>query len=333
MSRPIDSEEPWRYDLFTLLRWLERERPERPRVGASTRRSGDLASLEQDPFLAFPASNVSRVEMGPDGRLDLSVRFLGLLGPQGALPLSMTEEAHFWQLADDDAFPRFLDIFNNRFIQLFYRAWADARPITHHDRPDADRFLAYVGSVVGLGTEGAPVPGAVPTLAKAGFAGLLSARVKSASRLRSFLAGLFDVEVDVVEFVPTALALAPEEQSRLGMASSALGVDLMVGSSVLTFDEKVRLRVTVASLSDYETFLPSGPNASRLADAIGFYLGDELDWDIELALPTAAAPPARLGVAGRLGWTAWMNPQHPEQSAAVLADARFRPSRPTAPTP
>ena len=333
MSRPIDSAEPWRYDLFTLLRWLERERPQVPRVGTATRRSGDLASLEQDPFLAFPASNVARAEMGPDGRLDLSVRFLGLLGPHGALPLSMTEEAHFWQLADDDAFPRFLDIFNNRFIQLFYRAWADARPITHHDRPSEDRFLAYVGAVVGLGTDGAPASGAVPTLAKAGFAGLLSARVKSASRLRSFLAGLFDVEVDVVEFVPTSLALAPEEQSRLGMAASALGVDLMVGSSVLTFDEKVRLRVTVASLSDYETFLPSGPNASRLADAIGFYLGDELDWDIELALPTPAAPPARLGVAGRLGWTAWMTPQHPDQSADILADARFKPSRPTAPTP
>ena len=38
-------------------------------------------------------------------------------------------------LMRDDAFPRFLDILNHRFLQLFFRAWADARPVAQHDRP------------------------------------------------------------------------------------------------------------------------------------------------------------------------------------------------------
>lgn len=332
MSRPLNKDEPWRYDLFTLLRWLERERPDAPRIGTASTREKDLASLGQNPFLAFPASNVAGLQEREEGRVDLAVQFLGLMGPQGALPLALTEEAHFWHLADDEAFPRFLDIFNNRFLQLFYRAWADARPITHHDRPGEDRFMAYVGAVVGLGA-GAPAGGdRVPAIAKTGFAGLLSARVKSASRLRSFLTGLFDVEVDVQEFVPTALRLAEEEQSQLGFANARLGVDTVIGSAVLTFDEKVRIRVTVASLEDYESFLPPGPNAARLGDAIAFYLGEELDWDVELALPTHLASATTLGRSGRLGWTAWMTPQHPGETRPILADARFRPPAPAAPT-
>lgn len=332
MSGRLNTEEPWRYDLFTLLRWLERERPDAPRIGTASRREGELASLGQNPFLAFPASNVAGVNEREDGRIDLAVRFLGLLGPQGALPLALTEEAHFWHLAEDDAFPRFLDLFNNRFLQLFYRAWADARPIAHHDRPQDDRFMAYVGSLVGLGAGVPDAPDRVPTIAKTGFAGLLSARVKSASRLTSFLAGLFDVRVEVVEFVPTALALPADDQSQLGAANSRLGVDMVLGSAVLTFDEKVRIRVTVASLADYESFLPTGANAARLADAIAFYLGEELDWDVELALPTALAPAMTLGRSGRLGWTGWMTPQHPGETRPVLADARFRPPTPAAPT-
>ncbi len=332
MNAPIDRDEPWRYDLFALLRALERERPDAPRIGAAAHRADDLAHIGQNPFLAFPASNVVGIAPREDGRLDLAVQFLGLMGPQGALPLALTEEAHFWHLADDDAFARFLDIFNNRFIQLFFRAWADARPISHHDRPGEDRFMGYVGALVGLGA-GAPDDSAtVPAIAKTGFAGLLSARVKSASRLRSFLAGLFAVEVDVEEFVPTALALPREDQSQIGLANSRLGIDTVVGSAVLTFDEKVRIRVTVASFADYESFLPSGPNAARLGDAIAFYLGEELDWDVELALPTPLAPAATLGRAGRLGWTAWMTPQHAGQPREVLADARFRPPAPAAST-
>ena len=55
----------------------------------------------------------------------------------------------------DDAFPRFLDLFNHRFLQLFFRAWADSRPIAQHDRPRDDRFIAYIGSMIGVGSAAA----------------------------------------------------------------------------------------------------------------------------------------------------------------------------------
>ena len=115
--------------------------------------------------------------------------------------MSATEEAYGWLLAQDDAFPRFLDIINHRFLQLFFRAWADARPIAQHDRPNEDRFETYVGAPAGLGSPIFRDLDSVADRAKLSFAGLLGAQAKSASRLRGLIRGHFDVEAEVSEFV------------------------------------------------------------------------------------------------------------------------------------
>lgn len=314
---------PEEIHLFNALRWIERETPGRARIGSARRRSEDVVTLGQDPAMAFAASTITSADVDAAGRPRIAAAFLGLMGPQGALPLAITEEAYRWKLVNDEAFARFLDILNHRFVTLFFRAFADARPVCHRDRPGDDRFLSYVGSVVGLGLPHDDPPDSVTAVAIAAYAGLLSPRVKSASRLRSFLAGLFAVAVEVDEFVPSHLPLAQDEQSRLGAANARLGVDLIAGKSVLSFDDKVRIRIFAATLHEYETFLPQGANARRVADAVRFYLGLELEFDIELALPVGEAPEMTLGRAGRLGWTGWMAPRHQGQARRTFTDARF----------
>jgi type VI secretion system protein ImpH len=36
------------------------------------------------------------------------------------------------------------------------------------------------------------------------------------------------------------------------------------------------------------------------------YVGDALEWDLNLVLSRAEVPVMRLGEAGRLGWTTWL---------------------------
>ena len=147
-----------------------------------------------------------------------------MLGPQGALPLSITEEAYYYGLEKDDAFPRFLDIFNHRFIQLFFRAWADARPIVQHDRPAEDRFFAYIGSAIGIGTKPYQNLDSLPDAAKLPFAGLLGAQARCASRLSSAICGLFKVTAEVQEFVGTRLVIEEAELTTLGGRGSVCSV-------------------------------------------------------------------------------------------------------------
>jgi type VI secretion system protein ImpH len=315
--------EPWRFDFFTVLRWLERTHPQLPRIGDSATLREDFARLGQDPYLDFPASTLSAFKAREDGTAWIKTRFLGLLGPQGALPLATTEEAHLWFLAQDDAYPRFLDILHHRFLQLFFRAWADARPIAQHDRPGADRFETYVGAATGLGSAIFRGLDTVPDRGKLAFAGLLGARAKSASRLAGFIRGHFGVDVEITEFVGSRLLLDPKDRSLVG--ACALGVDTLVGASFYSVQDKFRIRIYVADMKAYRRFLPEGDRCEPLVDMVYFYVGNELDYELELAIPAKAVEPVKLGKSGALGWTTWVAPDW-AAAEAYRADARFHPA-------
>jgi type VI secretion system protein ImpH len=315
--------EPWRFDFYNALRQIERANAGKPRIGDSATRRDEYIDLGQDPYLEFPASNLASVAEH-EGRLKIIVKFLGLLGPQGALPLPTTDESLGWLLMRDDAFPRFLDLFNGRFLQLFFRAWSNSRPIGQHDRPSQDRFIAYIGSVIGLGTKPYSNLDSIPDIAKLEYAGLLAPKAKCASRLGRFLRGMFGVEVEIDEFVGSWLAFDPGDRTAIGRKHAALGKDMLLGSSVFSIEDKIRIRLYVKNFAQYEQFLPAkGSKLSKpLADAVFFYIGDELDWDVELAIPAGEVSPVKLGMGGRLGWTSWVSPNW-ASSDEYRYDARF----------
>lgn len=333
--RAIDNiySEPEHFDFFFVARWLERAHRQRaegdasgsdkyaPRIGENGNLATEYLRLRQPPFFAFPSSNCAKAVKNGDA-LELWVRFLGLTGPQGAMPLTVTEEAYTYQQAGDSTFPAFLDLFNNRFLQLFFRAWANSRPIVHRDRPLEDRFERYVGSVLGLGVDSLRDRDSVPDLLKLGFAGLLAPQSKSASRLRSMLASVFGLKVEIDEFVGMRLVFEGDQVSRLGQGFNQLGSDLLLGAGLYSVQDKIRLRIFARTLDDYEKFLPTGAYARSLADLVYFYLGLEVAWDIELAVPEREAPAVQLGKAGRLGWTTWMKSKQNEADG-YRTDARF----------
>jgi type VI secretion system protein ImpH len=315
--------EPWRFDWLATMRRLEREHPGKPRFGDSAARAQEFVALSQNPYLEFPASTIEAASKDENGRLRLVARFLGMFGPQGALPLTTTDEAYTWLRARDDAFPRFVDIFQARFLALFFRAWADARPIAQHDRPAEDRFRDYVGSVIGLGAAWFKNRDSVHDFVKLEYAGLMAPRVKSVSRLRFFLTGLVGSRVEIDEFVGAWLTLDESERSRLGDARCGLGTDAMLGASAFTVSDKFRVRVYARDFAHYEQFLPGAPLADQIADAVFAYVGDEYDWDLELAIPAGEIRATRMGLGARLGWTGWMAPNWSKADQHWRADARF----------
>lgn len=315
-------EQPEQHDFLLAMRRLEGVFADRPRIGLSASRRDEYVKLGQNPSLAFPPSTIDAAKRLGNDSVAVFVQFLGLSGPQGALPLALTLEAYQYLRANDDALARFLDLFNNRFLQLFFRAWADVRPVAQHDRPGEDRFERYVGAHVGLGSDVYRSLDSVPDIAKTGFAGLMAPAAKGASRLRDLVAGLFGVKVEIEEFVGLRLVLDPTERSHLGTANSTLGGNAMVGSALYSVQDKFRLRLYVATLAQYKRFLPTGDRARPLADVVHFYIGMALEYDVELALPAGEVAPMRLGQAGQLGWTSWLAPDWSSRDE-WRTDARF----------
>jgi type VI secretion system protein ImpH len=314
--------DPTQFGFLTLMRDLERAFPGKPRIGRNRTMAEEVVRLGQEPFQAFPHSNVSHVTDTTAASLRVRSNFLGYFGPQGALPLNLTFEVQQWYQFRDDAFVRFADIFTNRFQQLFFRAWSDARGITQYDHPNDDRFQTYVGAPIGFALESLRNRGIVPDMARLPLVGVAMARIKSPSRLRQILQKLCHVKVSIEEHVPVWLEFEPTDLSRLGGIGSRLGVDCRLGSRVQSVNEKIRVAVQTESLAEYQSYLPGGINFSRLTELIFGYLGHETEVEIAPSLPANQVRGMALGQSGALGWTGWIAPLKAEANE-YRSDAVF----------
>ncbi len=313
-------------DFFDLMRDFDRAQPANPRIGESGSRQQDIVQLGQEPHVDFSDANVSSVTQTPDGKPLVLSRFLGLLGPQGPLPLHTTYETRHWLNMRDRSFARFADLFNNRFLQLFYRAWANARPVVQADRPNDNQFLTYIGAAIGVGTPPTQNRDSVHDFTKLAVAGLLAPSVKSAARLESMLAWMFKTGVGVEQFIGVWLPLEREEQAALSRGKCGLGVDSLIGKAAFSLSDKFRVNLRVATLAEFEAFLPSGKNFRILADAIEFYVGPAMIYDVALGLAEDQTQPTQLGKFGRLGWTSWMKAEARESTHRMRWDCKFHPA-------
>ena len=322
--------EPYRYDFYQTLRRLECLYGDRPRWGTALRPIDEPLRLGQDPDVAFAPAPLASLEFDGGARPRLQVRLFGLLGPNGPLPIHITEYArHRLRHAGDPTLSRFLDLFHHRFLTLFYRAWAQAQPAVNRDRPHDDRFVAYVGSFVGVAPPALRGRDSVPDLARLFHAGTLVRQVRNADGLAAILRQFFHVPAAIEEFVGHWLRLGPRERTYLRRDGASLGAGAVLGRRVWDHQGKFRIHLGPLTLAQYQAFLPSraadpaapnGPGTllKKLVDWVRFYLCFELDWDVRLTLRQDQVPRMRLGSVGQLGWTTWLGTRTAASDAGDL---------------
>jgi len=325
------AKEPHRWDFFQALRAIEAHHPDLPRLGTARRPADEPLRLGQSPDMGFAPASLSAVGGGyTPGIPRLEVRFFGLFGPNGPLPLHLTAYARDRLLHHaDPTLVHFADMFHHRLLLLFYRAWAQAQPAASHDRCGDDRFADFVGSLIGIGGPEWRGRDAVPTEAKLGFAGLLSRQARTADGLQVLLSGYLRVPVRVEPFVGRWMRLLPEERSRIGRkrasrrASTAqLGSSAVLGGAVFDRQHHFRLHIGPLDAATFESLLPAGTALPALQALVAQYLGQELGWDLQLELRNADRPQCKLGRHGRLGWTTWIGPRRAGERPRVILNAQ-----------
>jgi type VI secretion system protein ImpH len=314
------------YNLLALLRRAEARGRGLPRIGRSRVPAQNVVDLAHEPSLDFPASTVAEIEPGGRGRLRVRSRFLGLTGPMGALPLHLTEYAFYEKrTADKRPFGRFLDLLTDRMLQFFYRAWADSQPAAQADRPQDDRFSAYLGALSGLGmapdARRASPDAALSWAEYLRYAGLLVSR-RSAAAIQDGLSHVLQTPVRITEFVPRWRDIDPGERTRLsGQGFRQLGVDAVLGGRVCVVEDTFRVAIEARSAHDYESFLPGRPRHRMAREMLDLLKPSQLDWELQLELNEAMAQPARLDGKASLGLMGWVAPK---ASSNRRADARIR---------
>jgi type VI secretion system protein ImpH len=302
------AEAPHRFDFVSAMRLLECAFPDRPRIGRSVRPREDAVRLAHQVHMAFPAGSVASFTPGGGEAGTLRVFLLGLLGPNGPLPLHITEYVlDRLRRPEDKTLRSFLDLFHHRLLSLFWRAMADARPALECDRPAQDRFARHLGSCASFGSAVAAASDRRVDQARRHWVGQFSRQTRDPEGLRSLLAGFFRTSVRIDEFVGVWLPMPGRDRCRLGQPTRAvLGRDAVLGESVWDCSQTFRVVLGPLSLANYERLLPGTENWQRLRELVRTYVGVALALEVRLVLRAEDAPDTHLGACGRLGWTTWL---------------------------
>ncbi|WP_145925187.1 type VI secretion system baseplate subunit TssG [Bordetella sp. H567] len=318
--------QPYSHDLFNTLRWIDARAGGRAPLGRDSLPRNEPVRLRQEPSMAFAPSTLAAAQDAQPGRpAELSIYSFGLFGPNGPLPLHLTEHArermHHHR---DRTLSAFADIFHHRLILLFYRAWADAQSTVSLDRGE-ERFTRYVASLLHMGQPSMRRRDAVMDHAKYYMSGHLLRQTRNPEGLKHILQEFFQVPVRIGEFVPQWIRLEPAQRLTLGSAMG-LGRDTVLGAAVRDAQHRFRIDIGPLDLASYQAFLPGGARGRQLMHWVRHYIGIEFAWDARPLLRAADVRGVRLGSPQPLGLASWLGTRRPAQGDAgdLLLDYESR---------
>jgi type VI secretion system protein ImpH len=353
------------FDFFQAIRLLiQLDRKERVLVGQDGPPHREIARFAAHLSLSFPASSVHQITPGADGQPPkMIVNFLGMTGPSGVLPRHYTERLMLEARGPEKrVLQDWLDLFNHRFVSLFYRAWEKYHFFLPYERGEAagrdpDAFSRCLFSLVGLGSrsqrnrfriaareikpvleEGFDHPrekelGQLDDLALLRFSGLFAHRPRCAVSLETFLEVHLQLPIKVFQFQGQWLHLNPDSQTATGALNNRLGHDTLVGDRMWDVQSKVRIRLGPLTYMQFLEFLPDRSAVKKrkriflLAQLVRYYLGSEMDVEFQLVLKQGEVPAAQTGPHIRLGWNTWSRqlpyPKNADDTVFSVSDKVF----------
>jgi type VI secretion system protein ImpH len=299
---------------FELLRRLEHDQM---RFGRSGGPSREPARLGQRARLTFGTRDIAGFHPGTPPKVDVEV--LGLLGPEGAMPLHITRwvmgrlsDRWFTEGSDaasDTTFLDFCNLLQHRMMALYWRAWADARPEVQIEHGAAGRVRSVIDALAGVALPGTkPKAPDAQTRLKLRHATALGRQVTSVERLTAYLSDVLDAPVTLVEFLGTWTEIPSRLQSHLGKQHAQLGRSAVIGARSFQRQTLVELRVGPLPLARFTEYLADPTLILRLRHALRHAMGREMEFNLRLVLGKDDIPDTRLGHS-QLGRTAWLSPR------------------------
>lgn len=299
-------EAPWEVGFISLLRTLAAWMTEMPAPGKAIRPSQEPFRLGQVAHMTFAPREIARLRE-EQGKLKIDLFSLGIWGPQGAMPMHLSELAYSRSEQYDLSLTEFIDIFHHRALTLFYRAWFISQDVASLDRKNDERFSFYIGSLAGLDPEDLEST-LLPVHARLASTAHLIREARNPEGLIGALRYYFDIPVSMEEYCEQWIFLDESDQSILGSFSSTmvLGEGAILGCALQDRQHKFRLILGPLSLNQYMLFSPWGNDLPTIREWVRNFTGFEYAWDIQLVLAADEIPHAILNGAHQLGYATWL---------------------------
>ncbi|CAA0095136.1 Uncharacterised protein [BD1-7 clade bacterium] len=337
---------PWSVGFFDTLRVIDATFQDLPRLGESGAIRNDIARLSQPASLAFEGRDIASLQMfgkgessqgvtGPDtdsypsapevsnsgddhirDTLLVECMNMGCWGPNGILPLHMTENAYREHTFKTPNLEGFADIFHHRMLSLFYRVFADSQPTIALDRPDTGTFDEWIGALAGcadpeIDDQAQECNESASNLtefrwAKLFHAGLLSRGIRSAEGLRQVLSSVLKLPVEVDDGKATWMTFEQNDRSFLGGGQVALGQTSYLGERILALNGNIAVCVGPVSESRLKRFLPGQEDNQTCHRWLRSYCGFSYRWTLVVLVESQPGDGATLGGDAALGWQSWL---------------------------
>ncbi len=282
------------------------------------------------PSLSFQSNEIVKIDLAePDidpvadanqTMADMQVAFMGLSGSSGVLPAYITEVELLRQREKDTALKDFLDLFDNRSISLFYRAWEKYRlPISYERhalyQQGDDPFTQALGAILGFDSKRFKNDADFNQEELIYYAGFFSGPRRSASALQSSLTEYLGVPVVVNQFIGEWLPLLEDDRTQLPFfprkgKNNCLGVDMVIGERCFTVEGKFELEIGPLSEQEYQEFKPGSAKQKSLLRYTQLFVGKNFDFDLKYKLQPGAISSWYLSEPNpslfNLGWNTWL---------------------------
>lgn len=299
----------------------------------------DFLRFQNTVSLNFPPSEIEALHVTPkltshtveellealqSNRLDniaLTPAFIGFLGSNGTLPSHYSERIGAHQLYEKDHGPRaFLDVFSNRGVALFFKAWRKYRLEFKYQIDGKDSFLPLLMALAGLGhrtlRDRMSEDGEGLLDESIGhFAAAIRHRPPSAAYMQRVLCEYFAVPIAIEQFVGHWYDVPVDQQTVLGATNATLGSVAMVGERVWQRDLRMRLKIGPLRRKNFESFLPGGSAAVGLQKILAMFTSVFLEYEVQLILRADEVRSVTLNSdreGGKLGWDTFVTSK-PEQ--------------------
>ncbi|MBT0571858.1 type VI secretion system baseplate subunit TssG [Curvibacter sp. CHRR-16] len=321
---------PWTYGFVPLMRRFGAWYRTLPRVGTAQRPQQEPYRLGQQASLTFAVREIASVQQAaPDQPTRIKLFGLGALGPNGALPIHVTELVRERVEAKrDNTLANFLDLFHHRAFTHIYRAWAQSQSTAGLDRPDQETFTPYIAR---LGADDPQLAQNSPLAPHARWASVAH-RVRAPRNPEGLIRTLshyFGVPVRMQEFCLQWMPIEPQDLCQLGQTrqSSVLGQGALIGEVIPDRQTRFRLIIGPLDLNGYLRLTPQGAtnphtgttqcDLGPLIELVRSFIGFEYVWEVELLIERSAAPASTLGGNTQLGWSSWLGTQTPGQAQPI----------------
>ena len=300
------------FDFYQAVRLIERLRSDSTPVGEDVDPAKEAVRFKSKVTLGFPSSDVEGIKAGRDESQppEMTVNFFGLAGAFGPLPNPFVELIIERESHRDTGFRDFLDLFNHRLVSLMYRLRKVHRLGLDIKSPDDIPFAQYLYALMGMGMKGLQGRLKVRDRAFLYYTGLVAQKPHSMSGLERLLSHYFRVPVRGVQLRGRWHMLEEDQVTVIGPfgQNRVLGESAVLGTRVWEQQTKFRLMIGPLSLQEFEAFLPTGPRFVPLVEITRFYVGREMDFEVNLIMKAADVQASRLGfkTGPRLGWTSWI---------------------------